>query len=105
MPLRKWVCLNVRFASDGIESSTFNPEWISTIGNSYVTTLKNAGSSSDLIVHVEISTFVGAMTTATPTKSEFGRTMTATKTLTTGVSVYDYNQIRTQNAFTELSQW
>lgn len=86
-------------------TAVFTPEWISAIGTSYVNTLRAAGSTSDLIVHVEISSFTGALNTTAPTKSEFGRTMAATKTLTSGVSVYDYNQIRTQSAFTELSQW
>lgn len=83
----------------------FTPEWITNIGADYNNTLRNAGSSSDLIVHVEISTFTGASRTVVPTKSEFGRTMAATKNLVNGVSVYDYNQIRTQAAFNELSQW
>jgi hypothetical protein len=86
-------------------TSVFTPEWISTIGASYVSTLQAAGNKSDLIVHVEISPFTGAYNTTTPTKSEFSRTMVATKTLTNGVSVYDYDQIRVQSAFTELSQW
>lgn len=86
-------------------TTLFNPEWISTIATTYTNTLRAAGSTSDLIVHVEISTFAGAKSTTVPTKAEFSRTMAATKLLSNGVSVYDYNQIRTQGAFTELSQW
>ena len=86
-------------------NAVFNPEWISSIGAAFESTLRAAGSSSDLIVHVEITPFSGPQGTVTPTNSEFGRTMTATTTLTNGVSVYDYNQIRTRAAFWELSQW
>ncbi len=82
-------------------SAVFNPEWIATVGKTYDSTLRAAGSTSNLIVHVEISTFGNTV----PTKAEFARTMAATKLLPNGVSVYDYNQIRTQNAFAELSQW
>lgn len=86
-------------------TSVFSPDWISSIGASYNNTIKAAGGTSDLIVHVEISTFSGTVKTVVPTKDEFGRTMAATKNLVNGVSVYDYNQIRTQGAFTELSRW
>ena len=86
-------------------NAVFNPEWISSIGAAFESMLRAAGSSSDLIVHVEITPFSGPQGTVTPTNSEFGRTMTATTTLTNGVSVYDYNQIRTRAAFWELSQW
>ncbi len=86
-------------------TSVFNPEWISTIAASYTNTLRNAGSTSNLIIHVEISTFSGSRNTTVPTKAEFGRTMAATAALENSVSVYDYNQIRTQSAFAELSQW
>jgi len=86
-------------------TAVFTPEWINTIATSYTNTLRSAGSTTDLIVHVEISTFSGAKNTTTPTNSEFGRTMTATASLANGVSVYDYNQIKTRAAFTELSQW
>lgn len=82
-------------------TAVFNPEWIATVGKTYDSTLRAAGSTSDLIVHVEISTFGNTV----PTKAEFASTMTATRLLPNGVSVYDYNQIRTQNAFAELSQW
>lgn len=82
-------------------TAVFNPEWIATVGKTYDSTLRAAGSTSNLIVHAEISTFGNTA----PTKAEFARTMAATKLLPNGVSVYDYNQIRTQNAFTELSQW
>ena len=82
-------------------TAVFNPEWITSVGKAYDSTLRAAGSTSDLIVHVEISTFGNTV----PTKTEFARTMAATKLLPNGVSVYDYNQIRTQNAFAELSQW
>ena len=86
-------------------TSVFNPEWIATIGNSFINILRNAGSTSKLIVHAEISNFSGSYTSRSPTKAEFGRTMVATKSLSAGVSVYDYNQIRTQGAFAELSLW
>jgi hypothetical protein len=86
-------------------TNVFNPEWISSIGNSFITTLKNAGSPSDFILHVEISNFSGAYNSTTPTLSEFARTINAVKTLNAGISVYDYNQIRTRSAFNELSQW
>ena len=76
-------------------------QWFSTIGKIYDNTLRAAGSTSNLIVHVEISTFGNI----SPTKAEFARTMAATRLLPNGVSVYDYNQIRTQGAFAELSQW
>ncbi|MGZ3690141.1 MAG: hypothetical protein ACXVAX_01475 [Pseudobdellovibrio sp.] len=86
-------------------TSVFNPDWIINIGNSYINTLRHAGSTSDLIVHAEISNFSGSYTSLRPTNAEFGRAMTATKTLTAGVSVYDYNQIRTLGAFSQLSEW
>ncbi|MGZ6419129.1 MAG: hypothetical protein ACXWPX_11490, partial [Pseudobdellovibrio sp.] len=86
-------------------TSVFNPEWISTIGVSYTNTLRAAGSTSDLIVHVEISTFSGSSNTTTPTLDQFSRTMTATATLANGISVYDYNQIKTRSAFSLLSNW
>lgn len=86
-------------------TSVFNPEWISNIGASYTNTLRSAGSTTDLIVHVEISTFYGAKNTTTPTNAEFGRTMTATAGLANGVSVYDYFQIRARSAFAELGMW
>ena len=86
-------------------SILFNPDWITQVAATYTNTLRAAGSSSDLIVHVEISTFTGAKNTTTPTNSEFGQTLANTATLTNGVSVYDYNQIRTRSAFSELSKW
>ena len=83
----------------------FNPEWITNVASQYTNTLRAAGSTTDLIVHVEISTFTGAKNTTSPTILEFGRTLAATATLANGVSVYDYNQIRTQSAFSQLSLW
>lgn len=86
-------------------TSILNPEWIKTIAAAYTSTLRSAGSTTDLIIHVEISTFSGSKNTTTPTNSEFGRTMMATAGVPNGVSVYDYHQIRNRTAFTELSQW
>lgn len=86
-------------------NSNFNPEWVSTAGAALITRLRNLGSTCDLIMHVEISNFTGHNGSTTPTDSEFLRTINAVKSLNTGVSVYDYNQIRTRQAFDELSNW
>lgn len=86
-------------------AASFNPEWVSQAGAQLMTRLRGLGCTSDLIMHVEISNFSGASNSTTPSDSEFLRTINAVKSLNTGVSVYDYNQIRTRQAFDELSQW
>ena len=86
-------------------NALFNPTWITGIASEYTSTLRNAGSTSDLIIHVEISTFAGAYNTTTPTNAQFGQNMAATALTPNGISVYDYNQIRTRGAFGELSNW
>lgn len=86
-------------------SSIFNSEWIKKSGTEFINILKNVGSTSDLILHVEISTFSGSSNTTIPTKSEFAQTMLAAKSLNTGLSVYDYNQIHSRDAFAELALW
>jgi hypothetical protein len=86
-------------------TSSFNPTWIITAANDYNSVLKGAGATSDLVIHVEISTFAGSYNTTSPTKDQFAQTMANTAKVSNSVSVYDYNQIRTYSAFTELSNW
>ena len=86
-------------------TSVFNSQWIAQVGAEYQNTLKAAGAVSNLMVHVEISTFTGSYNTTVPTNLEFKNTIENAMTLNVGLSVYDYNQIRTKNAFNELSRW
>ncbi|MEQ1723913.1 MAG: hypothetical protein ABL930_12115, partial [Pseudobdellovibrio sp.] len=86
-------------------TSVFNPSWISTIGASYKNTLTAAGANSNLHIHVEISTFSGAYNTTSPTDLEFQQTLQSAKSVGLGISVYDYNQVKTRNAFSYLSSW
>jgi hypothetical protein len=86
-------------------TAVFNPEWITTIGTDYLNALKTVGYAGTPGIHVEITPFTGAFNTTTPTKAEFARNVTAAKGLNVPISIYDYNQILTQSAFTELGLW
>lgn len=86
-------------------TTVFNPDWITNIASQYNNTLKNAGATSELIIHVEISNFAGAYNSTRPTNEQFGQTMANTAKLSNSVSVYDFNQIKTLGAFGELSKW
>ncbi len=86
-------------------STIFNPAWISTVGLSYINTLKNAAANSTLHAHFEISAFTGAYNTTTPTNAEFASNAGYAKSLGIGLSVYDFFQIKSKNAFADLSNW
>ncbi|MCC2679040.1 MAG: hypothetical protein K0R29_1616 [Pseudobdellovibrio sp.] len=86
-------------------TAVFNPDWITSIAAEYNNTLKNAGATSTLIIHVEISNFAGAYNSTRPTNDQFGQTMANTAKLSNSVSVYDFNQIKNLGAFGELSKW
>lgn len=86
-------------------TSTFDPQWIVDIGNECIQAVNSAGGHSNLVLHVEISNFNGSHGSVTPTHAEFQQTLQWAKTLDKGISVYDYNQIKTKNAFSELAQW
>lgn len=86
-------------------SSTFDPHWVVDIGNECIQAVNNAGGHSNLVLHVEISNFNGNSGSVTPSHAEFQQTLEWAKTLDKGISVYDYNQIKTKNAFSELAHW
>lgn len=86
-------------------TAIFTPEWITIIGSEFVNAINTVGYTGALGVHVEITPFSGAFNITTPTKSEFGRSLSAAKSLNLGISVYDFNQILTQSAFSELGFW
>lgn len=86
-------------------TSVFNPEWITSVGEEFKSTMKLAEAQSELQIHVEITPFQGTSQTVNPSLSEFGRTLNAAKKLNLGISVYDYNQIRSVNGFSALANW
>ena len=87
-------------------NSIFSPDWISAASSSFISKMKTAGSTSKLIVHIEISKFAGPYTSIQPSLDQFKQTIQAAKTTPAdGVSVYDYQQIRTLNAFNILQEW
>lgn len=81
----------------------FNPStWTRSATQAFKTLV---GSRAIPIAHFEISTFVGAYTTVTPTLAEFQASVDSVKDLNIGVDVYDFEQIRKANAWTQLSVW
>lgn len=83
-----------------------NPVWTKKIGTDFVNLMRQNRVDSKLIIHVEISKFAGSYNITEPTTSEFLETIKAVSEIDSdGISVYDYEQIRSRKAFSELSHW
>ena len=86
-------------------TAVFIPDWILTVAKEYTETLQKAGALSEPVIHVEISNFSGSYGSIRPTNEQLAQNMANTAKLPNSVSVYDYNQMRNNSAFEELSNW
>lgn len=83
-------------------NAVFSPEWISTAASELSQTLQSAGAVSRLILHLEISQFSGAHNLTVPASDEFGRNLDAGKQSGFGLSIYDYEQLRTRGVLSQV---
>ena len=80
----------------------FTPEWTTRVAHEFI---QFVNLRSQPIIHVEISPWQGESSTVTPTDTEFYQTLLAIKDFASGIDVYDHSQIKSRDAWDELSVW
>ena len=80
----------------------FTPQWTKKAAQTF---LGFVGNRAVPILHVEISPWRGTQQTITPTLEQFKDTLLTIRDMGVGIDVYDYHQMESRNAWSELSNW
>ncbi|WP_413578429.1 hypothetical protein ACLVWU_07810 [Bdellovibrio sp. HCB290] len=83
-------------------TSVFNPAWTLPASLKFQEIVANR---SEVIIHIEISTWHGQHSSVTPNLQQFQESLEVISEVVPHIDVYDYSQIENRSAWDELAAW